>query len=235
MINVNIIRAFEGPRHDIAEAIWHGLAACTNKWRLIVHDNLGAPRLPEQMLEHMWEDEQTRPERFAVFSEFDFLPGPEFPGTHLIDKPNGPVFAAAEFVYRLQESKQLENRGCSAMWWWAADKFQLRGIPFSKWGERDNEPSWGDPLNVAFRDIERAGLPVCLIRHRDHYPKHYGASIGDIGTHMFWSRHWNQDPRTPLTFDKIVLGDVLDKLDGELERYILALPEREKQEVLKRL
>ncbi len=214
--NVNIIRIFEGPRHDKLEAIWRWYARMhANQMTLHVFDNTKL-RLPhDRAYERMWVQEENRPEQFTIFTEFDFLPGADF----LNVKPASIL--AAEYCTRDPSDHKLQQRGIPGAWFVIADKQALKYRPDFRSGGLFNDPC--NDLDAELLDTE------------DCWPRHYGVkvtfekmeryqsalglnSILDIGTHLFWSRHYNDPPHCK--FGGFELQPILDGVDTAIKDFV---------------
>jgi hypothetical protein len=198
MINVNIIRIFKGPRHDRLEFLWKKFAEKhADLMTLHVFDNRSLRMSHDWCMTRMWEKEQQRPEALAIFTEFDFLPGPQF----LNVKPE--CVAAAEYCTRASESRRMQTHGMPGAWFVAVNKELCGHLNFFAGGP------FNDPCNE---------LKAYLYAAEDCYPRHYGCAVkndhGLIGEHLFWSRHYNDSPDLrPAGFD---LGDIQAKVDSAI-------------------
>jgi hypothetical protein len=208
-INVNLIRAFEGPRHARLEQIWQKYARqYEDRMHLHVFDNLGAKLNHADCLEAIWEAETRRPERYTIFTEFDFLPGPDF-----LKAPSSAV-EAASYVTRNPGTRNLTIFNKAGAWFVAIDKQlggDLRGA-FRVGGAHN------DPANLLADHLRRAGGPGCrLLESEDCYPRHYGVKVAMRGEHLFFSRHYGDPPH--LRIAGLPLGDIQRKIDAVVADY----------------
>lgn len=216
IINVNIIRIFEGPRHDKLEAIWRWYTCLhSNQMTLHVFDNTHL-RLPhDRAYERMWVQEENRPEQFTIFTEFDFLPGADF----LNVRPASIL--AAEYCTRDPSDHRLQRRGIPGAWFVTVDKNAIKYRPDFR---------SGGPFNDPCNEIDAE-----LLDTQDCYPDHYGVEVAfvevalnaigrhtterfHIGTHLFWSRHYNDDPN--LTVGEFPLRPILEGVDTAIKDFV---------------
>jgi hypothetical protein len=135
VINVRIIKAFEGPRHDRLEGIWRRLGTLyADKIHLIVHENPGAVRNHARMLAEMWDEERNRPETHAIITEMDFLPAPGW----LSIEPESIL--ASEYCTRNPYTRELVRHGCPGAWFLLLNKENLDRLDFSAGGP-GNDPA----------------------------------------------------------------------------------------------
>jgi hypothetical protein len=189
-VNVNLIRAFEGPRHTRLERLWLQFPIP----RIYVHDNRTTGLSHGEALNAMWAEEKKRQARYAIFTEFDFLPGPEFLRTEMA----APLIAG-EYCTRNPETLKEEWHGIPGAWFIMVDKkFVPRSLDFGPGGPF-NDPG--------------ALLPAALIQSYDCMPEHYGVRVGTRGEHLFFSRHYNDEGGIIAGLD---LADILSKVDRKL-------------------
>lgn len=210
-INVNLIRAFTGPRHARCEAVWQKFAR-EHKASINLHifNNPDARRPHGECLQEMWEREQKRDEFRCIFTEFDFLPNEglaHWPFTHfsLIT----PVEAAA-YCTRDPGTLELLQHKLPGAWCVRISKALLHE-------PRRLDLTAGGPFNdPCGRLAESLGDQVLrLLPQLDRRPVSYGTVTRGGGTHLFFSRHYNDDPSLrPAGFS---LGDILAGVDRELE------------------
>lgn len=228
-INVNLIRAFEGPIHSRLERIWERIAdTYKDYFTLRVFDNLGAPLRHAQALQKIWEEEKDRPEKVAIFTEFDFLPTHGF--EWVIDRTchySGAVAEASSYVVR--DAKSLRHTvlpGTAGAWWilfvkpWllehGSDAVRAVGDGLSDGGP------FNDPAGNLVRTLqERASISVRLLEAEDCYPDHFGSYVRDRGVHLFWSRHYNDQPYTNVA--GFGLAPILRGVKSFVKRYEEAL------------
>jgi hypothetical protein len=220
VVNVNIIRAFEGPLHSRLEKIWERIAAA-NKDRMNLHvfDNLGARRNHAKSLQAQFDQEIERPETHAIFTEFDFLPEEGF-----LDETEADV-EAAEYVTRSAETLEQTSHGISGGWFirlYKSDQL-LHWLHSVRVGLGDGWGQFRDPANGLFEGIQQAGWDVRkrLLPSQDCYPDTYGARTPGRGVHLFWSRHYNDQPTS--TVAGFGLAPILRGVKRYIARYEKAL------------
>ena len=186
-INVNIIRIYEGPIHSKLEAIWKWYAKQhADRMSLHVFDNTKLQLPHDKAYARMWELESRRIEDYTIFTEFDFLPGADFLKVY----PNS--MWAAQYCTREPHTKALQRHPHPGAWYVAANKNNCDVPNFAS----------GGPFNDPCNELECEYLDT-----EDCYPDHYGVKVQleaitkytpgplyDIGTHLFWSRHYNDPP-----------------------------------------
>lgn len=198
MIHVNVIRAFEGPRHQQLELLWRWYANMhANQMKLCVFDNTKLQLSHATAYERMWEQESRRDARYTIFTEFDFLPGPDF----LKVRPDTAI--AAQYVVRDPTTKDLRKFSFPGAWFVMIDKDTVQRPNFSCGGP------FNDPCNQ---------LDATLLDTTDCYPRHYGVQVADVGEHLFWSRHYNDDPDSrPAGFH---LRPILEGVDRAIKDWL---------------
>lgn len=214
LINVRIARAFEGPRHTRLERIWDCVAEFKKATlRLKVHPNPGARKTHAQMFAEMWAAEQKEPNRWVLLTEFDFLPDLWSEVT-----PTAPILkheVDAMGVYyctRNPSSKQLvfPDNTMAGGWWLLIDKERApKHLDFE---------GQVDPCTSLLYQMD-----MLLLRGQDCYPHHYGVSY-PYGVHLFWSRHYHDDPNTRVA--GVLLGEVQRKHDVAVTDWLHAQPKR---------
>lgn len=214
MINVNLIRAFEGPRHSDLEDIWHVYAEHhRDEINVIVHDNLGDRRLShDAMLSKMWMQERGRPESICVFTEFDFLPAPCF--AQRVGQSDFTLLEpieAVRYCTRDPRTKVLLPTDLPGAWFIRIMKPFLRAEPYFWAGPCQ------DPANHLGLALGFSGQRVRLLDQEDCLPEHFGTRTSPYGEHLFWSRHYNG---TPTDFEYVPdLPAILHGVDTAIERW----------------
>lgn len=204
-VNVNLIRAFEGPRHTKLEGLWDCVAEYLSRdVRLHVLSNLGARLCHADCLNEMWDAERARPERYAIFTEYDFLPNLRGWFTPLGD---ATPLLGVEYATRSPLTKRLEHHGIPGAWYLLVDKERVKELDFTA----------GGPFNDPANQIQG----VRLMPGTDCYPLHYGISY-PTGTHLFWSRHLHDDPDGSAAGFK--LGDIQRGHDAAVEAWVRQAP-----------
>jgi hypothetical protein len=213
LINLNLIRAFEGPRHAALEAIWRRFAeAHKGKLRVYIFDNIGVPRRHDECLNCIWCEESQRPGEVAVLTEFDFLPFAE-----LATAPSpGTAVEASEFCSRDPATLELLPTGRPGPWLVRINKGLLPGdavLDFTA------GPPTNDPASRLADGLSRScGVPLRLLRNLDCLPRHYGTRVEDLGEHLFFSRHYN-DRSLNARPGGIPICDVLPKVDQAIAEW----------------
>ena len=208
MINVSIARGLglNGPRHLRLEAIWKRYAALhADKMQLHVYESPDGVHASN--FNAMWAREQARPERYAILTEFDFLPGAGF-----LTPPLAAV-EAANYVTRSPDTLQLTQWNKPGGWFIAVDKERINGrLDFTAGGQHNDAAN-----QLADYVWQHYNLCVKLLPTRDCYPRHYGCEVGTRGEHLFWARHYNDEPfLKPAGFP---LADILQKVDQATTAY----------------
>lgn len=210
MINVHLIRAFEGPRHDRLERIWKILAEIyADRATVWVHDNLKEQQPHATMLEAIWQDVIRQEQEDVLITEFDFLPEPGW-----LD-PIGES-EVAEYCTRDPYSRTLQQHGLAGPWW----MHFVHLLPSSRSGLAEGFRACGrfaDPCGDLLPCARRAGCPVRLVPGVDAYPSSYGVRYPGRGTHLFWSRHYNNPPSDVIA--GVLIGEMQRKVDKVVKDY----------------
>ena len=215
-INVNLIRAFSGPRHDRLERVWDVILE--HQKHLVtghIFANPGAHMSHAQCLNALWEEELKRPEPFALLTEYDFLPNLPLwlPTIHLAG--NSPILAA-EYITRDPKTRRLLHHDIPGAWYILIDKTRIGALDFSGAGD------FNDPANGLVAYVTREyNSSILLLNHEDCYPRHYGARLM-TGEHLFFSRHLHDDPHQSVA--GLHLGDIQRKHDWAVEDWIRNAP-----------
>lgn len=212
--SVSLIRAFEGPRHARLYRIW---ARIMERYeadaQFRVYDNVADQRGHAEMLDRMWREELGRPERYAIFTEFDFLPSEGW-----LDPPKA-VVEATRYCTRNPNTLKLLKHPYPGAWFVVVDKEallagreKLRNLhPFAPASPHN------DPGNGLFDAMSKINVWWRLLEVKDCMPRHYGVEVEGRGEHLFWSRHYNNPPdMRPAGF---CLGDIQTKVDLTISAY----------------
>jgi hypothetical protein len=226
-VNVNIIRVFQGPRHDRLRFLWDCAAeAYSDHFRLRWFANPLVMSHAE-CLQRLWREELARPERFAIITEHDFLPDlhARWLCLHLLDYEY-PV-AATRYATR-GPNRRILRHNYVAPWFVVIDKDRIRDLHWEEWGE------FHDPANGMkhFLEQERPGKSVKFIEVEDCFPEHYGISCYP-GTHLAWSRHYHDAPEDFAA--GICLGDIQRKHDAAVSAWVRSSPDRYRVVLMKRM
>ena len=195
LVNLWLIRAFTGPLHTTLEHIWDAIAEyeAPHGVRLNVYDNAGAPQRHGEALNSIWAAECGRPEVFFAFTEYDFLP--ELRNRDWLGiEQHGDDYGlwGAMYATRGEGRSLIQDPDACAGWFFIINKLYCpRRLAF------DHQP---DPANDLPRLFDRAGLPWRLYAGTDTTLDGHGHGIAykNFGTHLFWSRHYNDPPETQL-------------------------------------
>lgn len=227
-VNVNLIRAFDGPRHANLEFLWDLVAEhCQKDIRLHVLANPSARLRHSQCLNEIWNTERNRPERYALLTEFDFLP--YFGGFLPLDRltPKAPILAC-NYATRDPQTLKLAEHDCAGAWYVLIDKENApKDLDFTDGGP-GNDPA-GNLIKRLRIDHEKTGT---LVAGRDCLPLHYGLSY-PMGVHLFWSRHLHDNPNTVVAGCK--LGDIQIGHDLAVRNWVRGSPAAFQRLMTKRL
>lgn len=226
-VNVNIVRVFDGWRHDKLRFLWDIAAeAYAEHFRLHWYPN-PTTISHQEILHRMWQAELARPERFAYICEHDCLPDlhAKWLGLHLLDH-NHPV-AATRYATR-GPNRRMVVHNCVAPWFVIIDKERIKSLHWENWGEF-NDPGNGLKHHL---EIEYPGKSVRYIELTDCFPDHYGIRC-ELGTHFAWSRHYNDPPDH--FAGGICVGDILRRHDAAVGLWARTTPERYRTILLKRM
>ena len=214
-LDIRMISAFRGPRHRRLRRIWEAVALYWGDFvRVSIHPNIHGQRSHAEMFNEMWEVQDSR---HLLLTELDFLPNlhaPEWynPGAaadHLARGATPPAVIACNYATRCEGLGRLAVRPYPGGWWVMLDcdacpaELDFTGRP--------------DPCNQLLDHI----APAALFEGTDCFPRHYGIDY-PFGTHLFWSRHLSDDPRTYV--GKVCIGDVQDKHDAAVDAWVAAAP-----------
>lgn len=224
-INVNICRIWEGPRNERLHLLHEVLAEVQkDKYRLCWWRNPGRVSHAKS-LEVMWQQELARPERYAVFTEHDFLPAPSrWLDLRLLDEEHPVV--SCRYVTRDPVTKKLLRHEAVGPWYTMIDKSIVQSIHWEEWGQT-NDPGNG---MKHFVEKEYPGRSVRILEPTDGLPVSYGVHY-PTGEHLFWSRHLHDPPHIRVA--GVCLGDIQTKHDQAVTKW-LQQAEKEIQEVAAR-
>lgn len=210
MIDVHLIRCFEGPRHTRLERIW-GILGEVYKDRATVwiHDNLElAPHA--EMLKKIWTFACEKDQDQVLVTEFDFLPDPAWLDSW------APGIEAAEYCTRNEYTRRIVQHGRAGPWWLRLHV--QRGVDRAKLENsfRASGP-FTDPCGELVQEARRNGIGVRLLAGVDDYPRSYGVNYPGRGLHLFWSRHYHDDPY--MVVGGVLLGEMQRKVDKVVAEY----------------
>jgi len=219
-IVVRLIRAFDGPRHKRLRDIWTAIA------EYIAPDVAVRWYANERGLRHaecfdaMWREEQEFDNCIVLFTEEDFLPDLavgmwNWSGLSSF-KQEEQAAVGVMYCTRATKSRDILQQGDNAGGWFVCidkDKFPAPGhISF------EGDP---DPGNQLRQHLKHFGQTISLVPGNDGYPHHYGVEY-PYGTHLFWSRHYHDDPTQRVSGFR--LGDIQKKVDWRISQWIKEQP-----------
>jgi hypothetical protein len=218
-IDIHIIRTYVGPRNMRQERIWDQLVASHPQIRrLVVHDNLAtefpAKRKHAEMLtERVWPAIAAGDAEVALITEFDFLPEKGWLDVADINAKR-PVILT-EYCTRNSYTRKLIPYGCAGPWFMLFHVGHLKAagiVPNLGDGGTCKDPA-GDLLS----QLRGAGLDPVFLPPIDCLPAHYGIRYEGRGTHLFWSRHYHDDPGACVA--GFMLGDIQQRVDRAMDEY----------------
>lgn len=220
-VDVHIIRAFEGPRHDRLAAIWDCVAEyCKESIRLRIFANPGAKLSHAECLQAQWDAIKNEP-GVSLFTEFDFLPDLRLDGGRgwLLGKFARTPCVAAGYYTRNPRTMALCEHGSRAGGWYVRIERDLVQSELTFAGKPD--PANQLPVQI----------PTLLLAGSDEFPVHYGVRYAP-GTHLFWSRHLHDDPNLVVAGCK--LADVQSAHDFAVDLWIRCQPKAFRELLTKR-
>lgn len=218
---IRLIRAFDGTRHQRLRDIWTAIAEYVQEDAVVrwFHNSRGLRHA--QAFDVIWREEQEFDNRAVLLTEEDFLPDLELGIAHWsgVSSFQRPDQAAAGVMYCTRSPKSrdlLQYQDKAGGWFICIDKEDFPGpdrISF------EGEP---DPANQLRAHLRHFGKTISLVPGSDGYPHHYGVEY-PYGTHLFWSRHYHDDPA--LRISGFPLGDIQRRVDWRVSQWILEQPE----------
>jgi hypothetical protein len=215
-VTVRIARAFSGPRHSRLELIWDCVAEyLQDRMVLDVTDNQVRKLSHAQIFQRMWEEEKDCPNRYVLFTEFDFLPDVDralpLALLNVASRYKDSQYAAVgvQYATRHPETRVLRRHdGLAGGWWILIDKERApRELLFA------GTPDPGNQLPDQ--------MPMILERGEDSWPFHFGIDY-PFGTHLFWSRHYHDDPNMEVA--GVLLGEMQQRHDNAVAMWLAAQP-----------
>lgn len=211
-MDVHLIRAFTGPRHDKLERIWKILGEIyADRATIWVHDNTKEKRPHAEMLEAIWQTVIQKEQEDVIITEFDFLPEPGW-----LD-PIGAESEVAEYCTRDPYSRRIQQHGLAGPWWMHFVHLCRPGVRTGLAGGFQAGGKFADPCGILLPQARRVGCPIRLLPGVDAYPSSYGVRYPGRGTHLFWSRHFNDPPETLVA--GFLLGEIQRKIDKVVRDY----------------
>lgn len=202
--DIYYVRAFEGPLHERCYRLWKMYAAQAGEGvRVIEVPNPHGWRHAE-CFNKIFHFARYQPARVVILTEADFLPTPDF--AKRIEERLTKEAYGVEYATRDPQTLDPIFHGMPGGWMCALDSDACaeKTIDFEGGGGAFNDPGnqLAEQLDI---DIERG-------RGDDGY-----GLIYPYGTHMFWSRHYNDPPGTRVVcFD---IDDVKDYVEETIETY----------------
>ncbi len=209
---VRLIRAFDGPRHERLYNIWEAIAEFVAPVISVrVFSNPDGRLSHAECYNRIWMEEQEFDNRHVILTEFDFLPN-----LHDVDWAKLKEFSGkyagwgCMYATRAPASRKARNdRNRTGGWFVVLDKEMVDyDLTFN------GEP---DPCN----QLHHVVRPFRQIKGSDCYPHHFGLTY-EMGTHLFWSRHYNDHPS--LRISGFSLREILRGVDGEIARWLKTAP-----------
>lgn len=218
---IRLIRAFDGPRHRRLRDIWTAIAEYVKEDAVVRWFANDKGLRHAQCFDVMWREEQEFDNDAVLFTEEDFLPDlaigiQNWSGISSF-KRDDQAAAATMYCTRSTKSRDLFQHGDQAGGWYISiNKFAFPGPAHISF---EGEP---DPANQLRQHLKKFGKTVSLVPGNDAYPHHYGVEY-PYGTHLFWSRHYHDDPH--LRICGFRLGDIQRKVDWRISQWILEQPQ----------
>jgi hypothetical protein len=219
-LTIRLIRAFDGPRHKRLRQIWQAIAEFVApevnvRW---YHNEKGLRHA--QCFDAMWREEQEFDNKTVLFTEEDFLPDLDlgfwnWSGLSTFQQDNQAAVGTM-YCTRSPKSRDLFQQGERPGGWFICINKELFPGPGHISFEGDPDP--GNDLRSHLKHFDRT---ISLVPGCDGYPHHYGVEY-PYGTHLFWSRHYHDDPKTRVSGFK--LGDIQRKVDWRISQWIAEQP-----------
>ena len=216
-IDVHLIRVFEGPRHETLYKLWDTVAEFyAEEIRVIWFAN------PECRLEHadclnrIWVESQDRDSTRMIITEADFLPNLSNTDRWLqapLDDKRSIAFAGAMYANREAGTRAVRHfSGLPAAWFLSFAKERCPKILDFR-----GPPDPATRLPDQFED----GQGARLYKGLDEYPRFLSLTY-PFGTHLFWSRHLNDDPT--LRVSGFSCHEIQTKHDRRVRKWLLDQP-----------
>lgn len=223
ILTIRLIRAFEGPIHDELYRIWDAVAEyMAPDINVRVFANPGGKLSHAEAFQAIWAEEREFDNDFLCLTEFDFLPNlarrdGDWLGVRLANKY--PAWGC-QYASRGADARNgmRFHRKLAGGWFLVLNK--ARVPPFLYF---DGNP---DPCNELPFQLDNHDCLMYLERGKDAWPRHPGISYS-YGDHLFWSRHYNDDPETVVSGMK--MGTVQMLVREEIARWLKKQPARFRQ------
>ncbi len=218
---VRLIRAFDGPRHQRLRDIWTAIAEYIRDVAVVRWYSNTTGRRHAECFDAMWQEEQEFDNRLVLFCEEDFLPdldvGVENWSGLTTFKREEQAAVGVMYCTRSPKSYDMfQHADTPGGWFISIDKDTFPGPAHISF---EGEP---DPANQLRAHLRHFGRLISLVPGDDGYPHHYGVEY-PYGTHLFWSRHYHDDPNLRISGFK--LGDIQRKVDWRISQWILEQPQ----------
>ena len=227
MITVRIIRVFDGPRHDLLRSLWECIAEYARDQMILKWFPNDRGWDHTECLNRIWTEEQQSPSSRLLITEHDFLPDLNYDDWLLQKDLKAPdvALAAACYSKRAPGTRTLANfRDIVGPWLMSFDKTKCPGhLEFR--GRLD-------PGGALCSQLLKVNQCAILYPGHDPYPLHVGVEYA-FGTHLFWSRHYNDPPETRVSGYNV--GEILIKHDRCVYSWILQQPQEFQALLVKRL
>lgn len=216
LVDVRLIRVFEGLRHDRLRLIWDVIAEyCSNSIRLKWFENSRGQLRHAECLNHMWRESLDGPANRVVFTEADFLPNLHSSDWLLQEDLAEPdvAFSGVCYAKRAPGSRKVVNFKDVAGAWFLS--FDLTRCP--------TDFDFDGPMDPATTLISqlKTSSTALLYPGTDCYPEHHGLAYC-FGIHAFWSRHLHDPPETRVSGYRV--GELQKKHDNLVHSWIASQP-----------
>jgi len=181
-IRIVMTRVFEGPLHQRLYDIWADWADNHREVEVVWQSNDGS-KCHQEMLEEIWDDHAEHCD-VLVMTEHDFIPDDLLVNTLRARLRKSPA-VLVQYATRNPQDLALIRHDCAGGWLMA-----FRPARF------DTRPDFGgtDPGNRLIEEVYKiAGAAPTVIYGRND---RLGLKYGGMGTHLFWSRHINDNPNS---------------------------------------
>ncbi len=218
MIAVRITKLFDGPRHERLYNIWEAIAEYCQEYMVLRWYNNLKGLNHASALNAIWQEEREFDQTRLILTEHDFLPDLTYNDWLLQkdfdDTPNigaiGPSYAKRKSGSHIL--KNFEN--VMGAWFLSLDK--------ERCPETINFHGRVDPCTDLIKYLSAYGVQCVTYFGEDPHPLHFGVEY-PFGTHLFWSRHYNDDPNIRLS--GISLRESLTKHDRTVTSWIVQQPQ----------
>jgi hypothetical protein len=211
-VNIWFIDCYwRGPRHTRLRRIWDAyLLYSKEKFRQQIFLNPHFTWAAAESCRMAWLKEKRLPNRYAIFTEFDFLP--DFENFMCPEDFDERGLLASESVFGVG-GPNAKGLGHAVTWYVFVDKQRCKHIDFTI-GGLNNDPG--------------ANMDAKLYLAEPGYPEYYGARI-KTGTHLYWQRHL-EDPKDMIVGEeRMRLGDMQEKHDRFVNKWLRLSPHEFKE------